>query len=101
MSAMLGSGLLWIGFIFYWSAAAQNTGSTVRAESSASRQIHQLLMYGALALLFVHLPLLDRRWLPTNPLFVGLGFAVQITAFAVAVWARHHLGRNWSGEISQ
>jgi protein-S-isoprenylcysteine O-methyltransferase Ste14 len=32
--------------------------------------------------------------------FVAIGFALQLAGFALAAWARRHLGRNWSGAIA-
>src|SRR5438874_1769648 len=53
---LLVSGGLWILFIAYWSAAAKNAAPTRSSESPASRQLHQLLLYGALLLAFLPVP---------------------------------------------
>jgi protein-S-isoprenylcysteine O-methyltransferase Ste14 len=94
------SGALWILFIGYWSAAARSAAATKSSESAQSRRLHQLLMYGALLLLFIPVPGLGWRFLPPGmlPMEIGLGF--QGTSFLLAVWARRHLGRNWSGAIT-
>jgi protein-S-isoprenylcysteine O-methyltransferase Ste14 len=94
------SGILWVAFIFYWSAAARNSAPTISAESPQSRQIHQLMMWGALLLLFLRFPPLDRRWFPTSGLLEAIGLGIQGGAFALAAWARRHLGRNWSAAIT-
>jgi hypothetical protein len=47
------SAVLWLLFIGYWSVAAGNAGKTRTSESVRSRQVHQLLMYGALVLAFI------------------------------------------------
>jgi len=95
------SGGLWILFIGYWSAVAKNAAPTSSSESKASRQLHQLLMYGALLLAFLPLPGLRRRWLPM-PFWIGtsIGLAIQASSALLALWARRHLGRNWSGAIT-
>src|SRR5262249_24491929 len=59
---LLLSAALWILFIAYWSAAAKQSATTASSESPASRQLHQLLMYGALFLAFLPVPGLTRRW---------------------------------------
>ena len=94
------SGGLWILFIGYWSAAARNAAATKSSESVASRQLHQLLMYGALALAFWRAPGLGARWLPRTIYIVAIGFTLQIGSAFLAIWARRHLGRNWSGQIT-
>lgn len=94
------SAVLWILFIAYWSAVAGNSASTRLSESAASRRLHQLLMYGALALAFVRVPGLGRRWLPNTWWIAVVGLIIHISSALLAVWARRHLGRNWSGAIS-
>jgi len=92
---------LWMLFIAYWSAAAKNAAPTRSAESPASRQLHQLLMYAAFLLAFLPVPGLDQRWLPMAPwIEVPIGLAVQVSSALLAVWARRHLGRNWSAAIT-
>lgn len=92
---------LWVLFIAYWSAAAKNAAPTVSSESAASRQLHQLLMYGALLLALLPVPGLRLRWLPDATwALVPAGLAVQVGSALLAVWARRHLGRNWSGAIT-
>ena len=94
------SAVLWILFIAYWSAVAGASAATSHSESPSSRQLHQLLMYGALALAFVRVPGLGRRWLPNSSWFVFIGLAVHLGSALFAIWARRHLGRNWSGAIT-
>ena len=95
------SGALWLIFILYWGAAARNAAPAKRAESPASRQVHELLLNGALLLLFLRIPGLNARWLPVTPLDVPAGLALQTVCALLAVWARGHLGRNWSGAITE
>jgi protein-S-isoprenylcysteine O-methyltransferase Ste14 len=94
------SGILWIVFFLYWSAAAANAAPTVRSESPGSRLLHQLFLYGSLALAFVRFPPLDWRLFPYSPWVVGAGLAIQTASFLLAVWARRHLGRNWSAAVT-
>jgi protein-S-isoprenylcysteine O-methyltransferase Ste14 len=94
------SAVLWILFIGYWSTAAGNTGKTRTSESVRSRQVHQLLMYGALVLAFVRVPGLNGRWLPRSPWIIAAGFAIQLSSTLLAIRARKHLGLNWSAEVA-
>jgi protein-S-isoprenylcysteine O-methyltransferase Ste14 len=42
-----------------------------------------------------------RRWLPlAQRIAVPIGLAIQLGFALLAVWARRHLGRNWSGAIT-
>jgi protein-S-isoprenylcysteine O-methyltransferase Ste14 len=96
---MLLSGGLWLGFIVYWGATAGKGASAKTEESRRSRSVHQLLMNGALLLLFVPVPGLRWRELPDNRILVPAGLAVQVASALLHVWARRHLGRNWSSAV--
>jgi len=92
---------LWVVFVVYWGAAARNAATTKSAESRESRRLHQLLLNATLLLLFVPVPGLRGRFVPLVPLIVAAGLALQAGAILLAVWARRHLGRNWSGAITE
>ena len=96
---MLLSGALWVAFMVYWGATAQKAALTQREEPKESRALHQLLMNGALLLLFLPIPGLLWRYLPAGPRPVAVGLAVQVASALLHVWARRHLGRNWSSAV--
>jgi protein-S-isoprenylcysteine O-methyltransferase Ste14 len=94
------SGTMWIGFIVYWSAAARRAAPSKSSESGASRAVHERLMTFALLMLFVPVPGLGIRFVPAMLAVSLAGLAVQTLALLLAVWARRHLGRNWSAAIA-
>jgi protein-S-isoprenylcysteine O-methyltransferase Ste14 len=96
---MVVSALLWIVFSLYWSAASKNSAAAKRAESGKSTALHQILLNLALLLLFIPVPGLMWRFRPDAFLFAPIGFGVQAAFILLAVWARRHLGRNWSAEV--
>jgi protein-S-isoprenylcysteine O-methyltransferase Ste14 len=98
---LVASGILWFAFIVYWNIVAVDTGMASSTESKGSRALHQNLLNVALLLLFVSLPFLTPRWVPAGPWPVAAGFALQMAGGLLAVWARRHLGRNWSGEVAR
>jgi protein-S-isoprenylcysteine O-methyltransferase Ste14 len=92
---------LWICFMSYWSAAAKNSAPIKSSESAASRRTHVRLMNAGLILLFVpSVWVLGLRFLPSSAWLIALGLGLQIGAGVLGVWARLHLGRNWSGAIT-
>lgn len=95
------SAALWIGFMIYWSVAAGQTVPTKSRESRASRRVHERLIYVALLLMFVPVPGLDRRIIPAGPWVVAIGLTVHVASLLLAISARRHLGRFWSGEVTQ
>ncbi|HLW77617.1 MAG TPA: isoprenylcysteine carboxylmethyltransferase family protein, partial [Bryobacteraceae bacterium] len=60
----------------------------------------ELLLNGALLLLFISIPGLRARFVPATAAAAIAGLAIQAAAIAFAIWARRHLGKHWSGEIT-
>jgi protein-S-isoprenylcysteine O-methyltransferase Ste14 len=95
--------VLWIAFIVYWRIEAANTKATQRLEPVASRILRMLSMLTAIVLLSTtRIPL---HWLyiplwPVGLLPFWLGAAVTVAGLLFAIWARRHLGRNWSSEVT-
>ena len=94
------SAAVWAVFSIYWEIAAKNAAQDKDSESSASRGLHVFMTNAALLLLFVPVPGLTRRYLPVPAVFVPIGLSILGCALLLAVWARRHLGRNWSGRIT-
>jgi len=94
------SGAVWILFSIYWEIAAKNAAQEKSSESSGSRGLHVFMTNAALLLLFVPVPGLTRRYLTAPQVFVPIGLTIQVCGLLLAVWARRHLGRNWSGRIT-
>jgi protein-S-isoprenylcysteine O-methyltransferase Ste14 len=91
---------LWFAFMAYWSAAARNRGAARSSESRESRRVHEQLMNGALLLLFIPVPGLREHLIERTTTAIVAGLAIQVASGMLGVWARKHLGRNWSGAIT-
>jgi protein-S-isoprenylcysteine O-methyltransferase Ste14 len=91
---------LWIAFSIYWGAAARSASTVRSSESRRSRAFHMLLLNGSLVLIYIPLPGLRGRFVPDTQLVHITGIAIQAVFVLFAVWARRHLGRNWSGEVT-
>lgn len=89
----------WAVFGLYWDSAAKKAAPARESESRASRGVHVVL--ANLALLIEVIPIRGfGRYVPVSALVMGVGLAVQAAGIFLAVWARRHLGRNWSGAIA-
>src|SRR5579872_3655186 len=97
--AMLVSAALWVGFSIYWSIAATNRAPSRSGESIVSRQFHVIAVNVALVVLLVPIPGLIRRIVADTIALHILGLTVQAAFIGLAIWARRHLGSNWSGEV--
>jgi len=94
---------LWVAWCAYWLISARDVKAARRRESFASRALHIGPMYIAAVLMAVpRLPIgwLNARFVPASVAIHVLGAIPVSTGLGFAAWARVHLGRNWSGEIT-
>jgi protein-S-isoprenylcysteine O-methyltransferase Ste14 len=77
--------------------------AAVRRESIASRLAHVIpLLVGGVLIGWREMPwgALNLRLWPQSLLAYWIGLALLIAGLTFAVWARVHLGRNWSGSVT-
>jgi protein-S-isoprenylcysteine O-methyltransferase Ste14 len=95
--------VLWVAFLIYWLIKAIGTKTTRRLEPVASRILRALLFLIAIVLFSAtRIPL---HWLYLQPWPAGfwsfwLGAGLMVAGLLFAVWAREHLGRNWSSAVT-
>ena len=94
---------LWSGWALYWLLSALNAKTTQRRESTVSRLAHVVPLLIGGTLIAWHTPswpwLAARLW-PRSFTVYCVGVALITAGLAFAVWARVHLGRNWSGTVT-
>jgi protein-S-isoprenylcysteine O-methyltransferase Ste14 len=94
---------LWLAWLLYWVIAALGAKTTQRRESLLSRLSHIVpLLIGLTLIVWPRVPW---GWwslplLPHRPLTYAVGLALVMLGLAFTVWARLHLGRNWSGTVT-
>ena len=94
---------LWLAWAVFWIAAALNTKPTRWREPIASRALHIIpLLLCAALLTQPHWlpPILTASVVPRGRLFPLLSVLLAGGGLGLAVWARAHLGRNWSGTVT-
>ncbi len=94
---------MWLAYFAYWWAMAKNVKAAERQESLASRLTRMILMVGAgllLGLARVPIHVLDERFLPPVRLWFWMGAGITAVGLIFSVWARHHLGDNWSQAVT-
>ena len=95
---------VWTAWALFWLVMAIGTKKTQRRESTGSRLTHVLpLLVGGLLIGLPGLPwapMLWVRWWPASDPLYGIGFALLVAGLGFSVWARSHLGRNWSGVVT-
>jgi protein-S-isoprenylcysteine O-methyltransferase Ste14 len=97
--------MLWVAWVTYWWALSRSVKVNVRRESVYSRRSYLVALLLAVVLLSVpDLPIafLGGRFLPaaTWPLWNGIGAVLVVAGLLFTVWAREHLGRNWSDVVT-
>jgi protein-S-isoprenylcysteine O-methyltransferase Ste14 len=89
----------WALFGLYWEKAAKTASAAKHSETRWSRGIHVFLVNAALLLEIAPIRGLG-RFIPVSVSIMAAGLAVEMAGLVMAIWARRHLGRHWSGEIT-
>jgi protein-S-isoprenylcysteine O-methyltransferase Ste14 len=106
LSGHVFSGLIggvWLAWLIYWLLAARDVKPVRQHETLSSRLTYMVpLFLGGITMSLSRAPApwLNARFLPRGLVVSGIGLAVLVAGLLVTVWARRHLGRNWSGTIT-
>ena len=94
---------IWIAFLLYWQIKAGNAKVTQRLEPASSRILRSVAFLIAIILLsttLIKLPWLYLQLWPTGFWQFWLGAVLTVAGLLFAIWAREHLGRNWSRSVT-
>ena len=94
---------LWLAWVAYWFLAALAAKPTERRESMGSRLLHVLPLLFAVWLLWADklpAPFLNERLFPSAAWEFWVAALITALGLLFTVWARIHLGRNWSGTVT-
>ena len=96
--------LLWVAYQVYWWIKAKDAKQTEQVhESIQSRVIRLIAMISAIVLLiFQNIPLgiLDECFVPPGYTSFWIGVVLTASGLLFSIWARHHLGANWSQAVT-
>src|SRR5271166_733090 len=90
---------LWIIYLAYWQIAAAGAKSNQRVEPASRRILRTVLFLTAVSLLClpdIPLPLLYKQFMPATSWSFFAGAVIAAGGLLFSVWARRHLGANWS-----
>jgi protein-S-isoprenylcysteine O-methyltransferase Ste14 len=94
---------MWLSWVGYWWAASFNVKTAARREPTQSRLLHIAPLVLAVFLLFPQsspIQALGERFMPAAAWSFWVGAVLTLAGLLFAVWARVHIGRNWSGTIT-
>ena len=95
---------LWLAWVVYWGLAAHGAKTTARREPWTSRLSHIMPLMLGIWLQSVPTPgwpSLDRHIVTWTPTLLWFGTALVAAGLGWTVYARRHLGANWSGMVEQ
>ncbi len=93
----------WLIFLVYWIISAQKLKSVKQREPRGERLIQIVFMAAAYILMFndqMSRGWLGIRFVEASPAIGRLGVALTVAGIAFAIWARWHLGENWSATVT-
>ena len=95
--------MLWVGWAAYWIVAARHTMTNRRTESLLAGASYRVLLALGVILLAspgYHLSLANFFLRAQSAFTLAIGLCLTVCGLSIAVWARHHLGKYWSGRIT-
>jgi protein-S-isoprenylcysteine O-methyltransferase Ste14 len=95
--------IAWVVFLVYWFVSAQKLKSVKQREPRGERLLQVLFMATAYILMFnegIGRGWLAKRFVPVSPWLGAIGVAATVAGIAFAIWARWHLGENWSATVT-
>ena len=93
----------WLVFLAYWLYSARQLKAVKRREPNAERAVYLALMVTAYSLVFnrwLNVGWLGSRFVPDSTRIAAIGVAITFAGVALAIWARYHLGQNWSATVT-
>jgi protein-S-isoprenylcysteine O-methyltransferase Ste14 len=93
---------LWLLFALYWVVSAFRLKKTKKRESWGQRFRYMLPLVIAFYLFRprAHYGLLGARFVPESDVVEWIGVVLTAAGVFIAIWARWHLGTNWSGVVT-
>lgn len=96
--------VIWSAWLIYWRVSARGAKRNESVESRASRSSHMLPPFIGLFVLMVTQPpsgLVTPRVLPFGVATYASSFVMVTLGLLFTVWARVHLGTNWSAHVAR
>jgi protein-S-isoprenylcysteine O-methyltransferase Ste14 len=92
--------LIWIAFYAYWLISAWKTRSPVKRKQSRLSYFMYGIVWVAIWIFLINWfspDLMTARIVPDSIGYTIIGLLITLAGLAFAIWARVHLGKNWSG----
>jgi protein-S-isoprenylcysteine O-methyltransferase Ste14 len=93
---------VWLIFGIYWFLSGIRTKAAKTRELSAWRFLRLFILAATFSLLFgkwTRIGFLGWRFVPVKPFIFETGLVLALAGISLALWARLHLGKNWSDKV--
>jgi protein-S-isoprenylcysteine O-methyltransferase Ste14 len=93
----------WVVFFLYWAISALSSKAAKKSESVVERLQRMAPLAVAYGLLFYNatpVGWLNKRFVSDSSYAAAIGVTLTAAGVAFAIWARWHLGANWSAIVS-
>src|SRR5262245_5097628 len=93
----------WVIFLVSWILWGVTAKQVKRRQTAVSRLLQSLVSIPAFWLLFApwaRTAPMNFRILPDTPVTRAAALALTVMGFGIAIWARLHLGGNWSASVT-
>ena len=101
---LVAEAIIWAGFWSYWLAAAIKNRSQIEHRQPVFSRFFFLTLAVIILGTLISGQFGDRfllgQFTDGNPVAVAAGIAITLLGLGFAVWARVHLGKNWSGSVT-
>ncbi len=101
---LVAEGIIWAAFWLYWLVVAFLTRSEVERRQPVFSRFFFLMLAVIILGTIISGQFWDRfllgQFTDGNPVAVAAGIAITLLGLGFAVWARVHLGKNWSGSVT-
>lgn len=95
--------MLWLLWLGYWWLLGRRVKAVARSEAPLSRLLHLVPLFLAALLMWLPhfpVPVLGARFMPLLAWAFWLGAALTVAGLLFSVWARNHIGTNWSAIVT-
>ena len=95
--------ILWTAIFLIWGISAYTFKRTIRSRSGGRARVAVWVVSIGWFLLFsrnLHAGPLAWRFVPMTPAAIYVGLVLTLAGFALSLWARFYLGRNWSALVT-
>jgi protein-S-isoprenylcysteine O-methyltransferase Ste14 len=99
-AAHVAAAIAWTLFWLYWIASSLRTKASQRREPGGTFLLRVGLLLVAASVWNAGGPMLLARFVPLSAGVALGGLALVLAGLLFAIWARLHLGRNWSGTVT-